>query len=244
MTWRAAIPWRARGEPPVLPLLERSRAVGLRGVLCAKRARNWARAVLRARTSWTSDFGGEQFALGRAFYAHLETGRSAAYFRDVEASDAQVESALPGVQAFMRSLLGAMVGGTIRQRPGFCAAGVHVFPSGEQLSRQGGVIHFDLEGLTPYQLARRARAVTLVVMLQPPDRGGGLRLWDATWQGHAEPDPADLPSPRAMRSRAGDALLIEAYRLHQIEAFSGARDRISATLHAAEVERGVWESWF
>ncbi len=244
MSWRAAGPWREQGAPALTNQLAVARGVGLRGALGERRARTWARSVLRARGGWTSDFGGEQFALGRAFYTHLETGRSAAYFRDVAASDARVEAALPGLQPFMRELLGAMVGGATRQRPGFCAAGVHVFPAGEHLSREGGIVHFDLEGLTPHQLRRRARAVTLVVMLQPPARGGGLKLWDQVWQGGPEPDPENLPPPRAMRSRAGDAVLIEAYRLHQIESFGGALDRISATLHAAEVDRDVWETWF
>jgi hypothetical protein len=244
MTWLSASSWRARGSPALAPRLARSRGVGLRGVIPEKRARAWARAVNRARAQWTEDFGGEQFALGRAFYTHLETGRSASYFRDVEASDARVEAALPGLQTFMRELMGVMVGGVVRQRPGFCAAGVHVFPAGEHVAQRGGIVHFDLEGLTPHQLARRARAVTLVVMLQAPARGGGLELWDATWQGRSEPDPDDLPSPRAMRSRPGDAVLIEAYRLHQIEAFTGELDRISATLHAAEIDRDVWETWF
>lgn len=244
MSWRAAATWRDQGAPPLTTALARTRGVGLRGALTERRARSWASRVLRARAGWTSDFGGEQFALGRAFYTHLETGSSAAYFRDVAASDARVEAALPGLQSFMRDLLGAMVGGTTRQRPGFCAAGVHVFPAGEHLSREGGVVHFDLEGLTPHQLRRRARAVTLVVMLQAPARGGGLKLWDHAWQGRPEPDPDELPPPRAMRSRAGDAVLIEAYRLHQIESFAGDLDRISATLHAAEVDRDVWETWF
>lgn len=244
MTWHIASSWRARGEPSLWPSLARHRGVGLRGALPEKTARSWAHQVLRARARWTSDFDGEQFALGSAFYTHLETGRSASYFRDAAVSDARVEAALPGGQAFMRELLGKMVGGLVRQREGFCAAGVHVFPAGETVAIDGGIVHFDLEGLTPHQLARRARAVTLVVMLQPPARGGGLRLWDTTWNDGPEPDAADLPAPRAMRSRPGDAVLIEAYRLHQIEGFPGQRDRISATLHAAEVDQGVWESWF
>lgn len=81
-------------------------------------------------------------------------------------------------------------------------------------------------------------------MLQPPETRGGLRLWDHVWRGEPEPDVEELSAPSTLRSRAGDGVLIEAYRLHQIEGFGGRLDRISATLHAAETDAGVWESWF
>lgn len=236
--------WRARGAPPLLDRLERAPGLGVRRALEPARAAAWAAAVRGADDAWTADFGGEQFALGRAFYTHLETGRSAAYFRDAAASDARVETVAPGLQEAMRALLARLVGGSVRPRAGFCSAGIHVFPAGEPVARDGGVVHFDLQGLTPWQLERRARAVTLVVMLAAPRRGGGLRLWDVTWQGAPEPPACDLDPPRTLRSRAGDAVLLEAYRLHQIEPFGGAEPRLSATLHGAEIDRGVWESWF
>jgi hypothetical protein len=47
-----------------------------------------------------------------------------------------------------------------------------------------------------------------------------------------------------VRCEAGDAVLIDSRRLHQIRPFRGKRDRISITLHAVEVDRGVWETWF
>lgn len=242
--WSEAARWRAAGGPPLAPQLDRALAVGVRGALARETAEGWARAVGAARAAWTADFDGEQFALGRAFYTHLETGRSAAYFADAPASDARVEAIVPGLQVWMRELLGALVGGVVRARSGFCGAGVHVFPAGEKVAREGGVVHFDLEGLTPHQLDRRAPAVTLVVMLEAPRTRGGLRLWDVRWDGDDEPDPEGLAPPATMRSRAGDAVLIEAYRLHQIEPFGGDRPRLSATLHAAEVAPGAWECWF
>ena len=106
MSWRAAATWRDQGAPPLTTALARTRGVGLRGALTERRARSWASRVLRARAGWTSDFGGEQFALGRAFYTHLETGSSAAYFRDVAASDARVEAALPAAVRDELAVLG------------------------------------------------------------------------------------------------------------------------------------------
>ena len=53
-----------------------------------------------------------------------------------------------------------------------------------------------------------------------------------------------LPRCSTVRSRAGDALLIDSRRLHQILPFRGDLDRISITAHAVEVDRDVWEAWF
>ena len=91
----------------------------------------------------------------------------------------------------------------------------------------------------------RARTATLVLMLQAAEVGGGLRIFEATYRNAHEPTNGDLATPhRTLAYRAGDALLMESTRLHQIRPFRGSRDRISATLHAVEVDSGVWETWF
>jgi hypothetical protein len=204
-----------------------------------------AARVLAASERFTADFGGEQFALGRAFYTHLETGRAREYFANAKASDALVEEVLPGMQARALELQASMLGGDVRRRAGFCGPGVHVFPAGGKVASDGGVVHFDLEGLTEHQKEEGARAVTLVWMLRPPARGGGLRLWDALYDG--TPDADVEPDEHAcvtVRSAAGDALLLDSRRLHQIRPFAGSVDRVSITVHAAEVDANVWESWF
>jgi hypothetical protein len=237
--------WRAAGSPPLASELEHVAAVAVEGFLDQATCRDWARRVRAARRDWVADFDGEQFALGRAFYTHLETDRSCDYFRDPAGSDRTVERHLPGMQAAMRSLFAALVGGAVRQRLGFCGPGVHVFPAGEKVARAGGVVHFDVEGLSPLALARRSRALTLIVCIQPPRWGGGLRLWDRTYGGTEEVTEKDLAAPaRTYRYEAGAALLMESYRLHQIRPFRGKRDRITATMHAVETDRGVWETWF
>lgn len=204
----------------------------------------WSAQVLGARHLWTSDFGGEQFALGRAFYTHLETGRAAEYFAGAEASDAVVESVLPGVAGRSLEVLASLLGGTVRRRAGFCGPGVHVFPAGGKVAREGGVVHHDLEGLTEHQKARQ-RAVTLVWTFQPAAWGGGLRLWDQLYDGRPDTElDVEGIAHLTVRAEAGDALLIDSRRLHQIRPFRGARDRISLTVHAVEVDRGVWEAWF
>ncbi len=32
--------------------------------------------------------------------------------------------------------------------------------------------------------------------------------------------------------------------LHQIQPFEGDRDRVSITIHAAEIDDGLWDTWF
>lgn len=237
--------WLARGRPALIGELGGSLAVVVRGALGEGDRQRWIEGVYRARGEWVSDFEGEQFAVGRAFYTHLETDRSGEYFGDAAASDARVERALPGMQALVRETFARLVGGAVRPRLGFCGPGVHVFPAGGKVARKGGVVHFDVEGLTPHQLARRRRATTVVWMLQPGEWGGGLRVWNAAHHGDEFPSERQLSAARrTIRYGAGDLVLMESARLHQIRPFRGDRDRISITAHAVEVDSGVWEIWF
>jgi hypothetical protein len=235
----------AASAASLLPRLGRHPAVVLRGALTTRESAAQAARVLAARDRWTPDFGGEQFALGRAFYTHLETGKSKQYFDGAAASDALVEAVLPGMPARTLELLARLLGGEVRRRPGFCGPGVHVFPAGGKVAREGGVVHFDLEGLTEHQRSTGQRAVTLVWMLQPALFGGGLRLWDALFDGRPDSEvETDEHAHVTVRSQAGDVVLIDSRRLHQIRPFRGKRDRVSITVHGVCVDRGVWEAWF
>lgn len=217
----------------------------VRGAIDPAQCARWAAAVSAARASWTSDFGGEQYALGRAFYTHFETDRSADYFRDAAASDARVQEIVPGMQDALRAIVAGITGARVLQRRSWCGPGVHVFPAGEKVARAGGVVHFDVEGLGRHHLAARKPALSLVVMLQPPTARGGLRLWDVTYRGDEHPTDVEIEQHNEIIEYAvGDALVFDSYRLHQIQPFDGDRDRISATLHGAEVSRGVFETWF
>jgi hypothetical protein len=227
-------------------LLSTHLGVVVRGAVTRAACEHWAAGVLRGRDEWTPDFDGEQFCLGRAFYTHLETDRSDEYFEDAAASDARVERYAPGLQEALRLLVEDAVGGRVAPRPGWCGAGVHVFPPGGPVATGGGVVHFDTEGLAEEHVARRAPALSLVVMIQPPRRGGGLKLWPALYAGQDHPDEATLRAGGeiTVEYAAGDAVLFDSYRLHQIQPFEGDGERISTTLHAAEIDRGLWESWF
>lgn len=219
-------------------------AVCVRGWLDAASCAEIVAGVYAARADWVEAFGGLQFSLGRAWYTDLEMGREDAYFAEATLRNALVERYAPGLQRRMRRLICAAVGRPVVQREGWCGAGVHIFPAGGWAAHRGGDIHFDTEGLLPEQFVERAPALTVVVMLQPPIAGGGLRLWDAVYAGADEPSPEQLARPSvAVTYGVGDALIFDSYRLHWIEPFTGDRDRISATLHAVRVG-DVWESWF
>ena len=205
----------------------------------------WVEGVYGGRKEWTSDFGGEQFSLGRAFYTHYETGKSEAYFADVVASDKRVEGHVPGLQAAMLELVAKVTGSRVGKRRGWCGPGVHVFPPKGPVSKRGGVLHFDTEGLAAHHIAARRPALTLVAMLQVPKSEGGLRVWDVRYDGHDHATAEEEAAPSAIVSyEEGDVVLIDSYRLHQIQPFTGDRDRISATVHAAQVDPGLWETWF
>jgi hypothetical protein len=224
---------------------EASLAGVVRGAWRAEECAELTARVLAARDQWTADFGGEQFTLGRAFYTHLETGRAGEYFAAVRGADALVERVLPGVQARVRADFGRAVGGVARARLGFCGPGVHVFPAGSKVARAGGVAHWDVEGIAPLHLARPCRAASLVLMLQPGEGSADLTLWHETWNGRDEPTRRALSSPReTLRYGVGDLAVFSSYRLHRIEPFGGAADRVSLTVHGVEVDPGVWETWF
>src|SRR5581483_1281727 len=103
-----------------------------------------------------------------------ETDQSDAYFENAEASDAIVERHLPGMQQRMRDLVALVTGGVARARRDWCGAGVHIFPAGGEVAEKGGVVHFDIEGLSEKHARDKRPALTIVVMLQEPNEGGGL----------------------------------------------------------------------
>jgi hypothetical protein len=231
--------------------LSTSFALHLRGRLDRETCARWTAGVLAARSEWNVDFGGEQFSLGRAWYTHLEQRRAREYFADADASDARVERHAPGLQATLRTIVSEVLGAQVRARPGWCGPGVHVYPPGQKVARDGGVIHFDAEGLPDWHLQKQAPTLSAVAMLQAPKSGGGLCLWDRLWtlddgEADAEIDEEELEETDCVIAtyEVGDVILFDGYRLHQIQPFDGPLARISATLHGARIDDAMWESWF
>lgn len=238
---------RQREVAPVLDLLEDHLGVHIRGGLDAARCAEYVKGVYAARDRWVADFESVQFTLGRAWYTHLEQARARDYFAHAAESDKDVERFAPGLQSLMRDLATDLIHEPVRPRRGWCGPGVHIFPAGGLLSREGGDVHFDLEGLSDAHATERGPAFTIVLMLQPPMTGGELKLWDLIFDGEhhendLDDDDLDCDS-EVVPYAVGDALVLDSYRLHQIQPFTGALDRISATVHMARVT-GQWECWF
>lgn len=224
--------------------LEGTLALKVPAAVSAAQVEAWTAGVLRAKRTWVSDFDDDQFTLGRAWYTHLEQDKTSLYFTDAVSSNARVERYCPGLQGAMMALVEQVTGEPASRRAGFCGPGVHVFPLGASVSRRGGDVHFDIEGLMPEQLLARIPAITLILMLSPPEHGGGLRVWDALYEGSHLP-PRDFFGRRreVVSYAAGDLVVIDSYRLHQIQPFSGDHDRITCTCHAARHDDG-WQVWF
>ena len=235
--------WQARA----LSASERWSRLAERKVVQAKEfldtalCRTWSEQVLAAKGEWTHDFGGEQYSLGLAYYAHHETSRTRHYFRGVAAADARVERVLPGMQAGVVDLISAFTGAPASRRPGWCGPGVHVFVPESPVAERGGSIHFDLEGLRG---ATSVPMLSVVIVLQPALEGGGLRVWSARHSEAIHPTAAEqAEEPETVRYETGDFVAFEGQRLHQIEPFTGERARITITAHAV-AEADGWKVWF
>jgi hypothetical protein len=234
----------ARGDGGLpLALLGDHLALHYEGVLSRRECVAYARGVYAGRSEWVPNFDGVQFTLGRAYYVHLETDREDEYFENVEAADGAVERFVPGLSDRLLALVGLCVGAEVGRREGFCGPGVHVFPAGEYVSHHGGDVHWDVEGLTEEQVERHADALSVVLMLQPAAQGGGLRLWNKRYEDENSEEDAGSAESEEILYGAGDLVVFDSYRLHQICASSGPLDRISATCHAVRTGAG-WEAWF
>lgn len=233
------------GGAPVLDSLRDGVLVRIPSAIAEPERAAYVDGVYRGKPEWTNNFEGLQFTLGRAWYTHLEQDRADLYFENAAASDQVVERYCPGLQRRMLELTGTLLGATVRKRESYCGAGVHVFPANGYCADKGGDVHFDTEGLTRSQLRARKRAISVILMLQAPAKGGGLRVWETMWEGSDETTPAMLARPHATVEYAPrDLVVIDSYSLHQIQPFEGSLDRISATCHALETSPGTWDVWF
>ena len=235
--FRAEVPPASRRA-----LVDESLALHIRAAIDPGRAAAWARRALEARADYTYAFG-TQASLGNAWYTHLEEGLARRYFEDAPASDARVRRHLPGFQWTLRELSGELLGVKTTPRRGYSGPGVHVFDPGGECARVGGEIHSDTEGLPAPHARAGLPAYTLVVALSRASSGGGLRLWDAPYDGQDDPSLADLAEPARIDYAPGDAVVFESYRLHQIEPFGGDAPRVTGTCHVARLS-GAWDVWF
>ena len=223
--------------------LRHQAALHVRGAVSEKQATTWAKAVLEAEEHWLREFKGQMYTLGRAWYAHVESGKAKAYKQGALASNQLVDSVVPGLSSAMRSCLTQALKRKVVQRKNWCGAGVHVFTPKQN---SAGAIHYDVEGDEEAEESADVPLASGVLMLQPPERGGELRLWGRLYDpkdGRQSLGRAPNVDYVEVKYEPGDFVVFNSYRLHQIRAHRGNKARVSATLHAIR-RGGRWESWF
>ena len=206
---------------------------------------------MRAPSGRTTSTASSSASGGRSTRTSRRSRRSSTSTTRPRRTPASSSGIVPGLQAAMRALLAEATAARVVPRPGWCSAGVHVFPAGGALARDGGVIHFDTEGLTEEHVARRAPALSIVAMLQPADAGGGLRLWPVMYctkarRGRTGRRRAEIPVRGRRgddpRYDAGDVVIFDSYRLHQIQPIRGSRtiraSRPRSTARRSNAPRG------
>jgi hypothetical protein len=202
--------------------------------------------VYEGRSSWTTILP-DAPTLGRAFYTHLSRpSMRDLYVRDFATSDARVERFCPklvkNMLAGVKELLSCNVNPVLRS--GFCGPGVSIFPWTGNVAKDGGVIHFDDEGLPEDHSALRLPAYSFVCMIQKPERGGGIKLWDTFYESAPYEVTKKMTDAECeiIEYDLGELVAFDSYRLHQIQSFKGQIDRIAVTCHAMYTDR--WEVWF
>ncbi|MBL8005253.1 MAG: hypothetical protein JNL36_09165 [Candidatus Kapabacteria bacterium] len=200
--------------------------------------------VYKNKEHWNSDFDGLQFSFGQAYYPHLEAGTTEEYFQKVPNSDEQFNQALPGLQEMAMKFLSSIVGGYVQQRDGWSGPGIHIFPANGYAANNAGEVHFDLDGISDSDRIALSPAITMILMLQPPTLGGGLKVWNTKYSGRTADELAldEIPST-IVEYGIGDLVFINSYTLHQIQPFQSQCDRISLTVHS--IYNGeCWDCWF
>lgn len=200
--------------------------------------------VYKHKEQWNSDFEGLQFSFGQAYYPHLEAGTTEEYFEKVPTSDELFNQVLPGLQEMAMKFLSSIVGGYVQQREGWSGPGIHIFPANGYAANNAGEVHFDLDGLTDEDRIALSPAVTMILMLQTPTSGGGLKVWNTKYAGrNADELSLDTIPSTIVEYGVGDLVFINSYTLHQIQPFQSESDRISLTIHS--IYNGeCWDCWF
>ncbi len=230
--------------PSLWHQLQEYSALHIHSVLEESICKDIVSKVIANKVHWNSDFDGLQFSFGQAYYPHLEAGTTEAYFEKALSSDTIFESALPGLQEFAVKIISTLVGAYAQPREEWSGPGIHIFPANGYAAKNAGEIHFDLDGICDSDRAALAPAITIIVMLQKPTEGGGLKVWNKKFSGISanELNLAETES-EILNYSNGDIIIINSYTLHQIQPFISKEDRISLTVHSV-FNGECWECWF
>lgn len=211
-------------------------------------------AFYAAKADWVSGFGGEQYSLGEAWYHYVETGKGgnpAEYLDRAVLSRQIVERHVPGLHDYILSFMRKLYPDKhAKIRESWAGPGIVNFLANNHVARRGGVIHVDTDGLTNTELLDPDFVVySFVAVLQKPETGGDLRLWNYRFDYDAGEEVLNNPEMLANVKRAriiyepGNLHMFEGLKAHKIEPFEGEKDRVCLTFHAA-LRNNVWEIWF
>lgn len=232
-------------------LLQQSAAVIFRQFFSAEESHSITDTIYHLKEFWHPNYGGEQYSLGRVWYTHVDEGIKDEYVRGAEESNRIIESHFPGLYERIRTFCAIIQQGEpVALRKGWAGPGFVIFPANGRCAEIGGDIHYDWEGLTDGQLDDpKAEAYSFISMLQKPHTGGGLRIWNMFYDRvRKREELVPKASPPAAESlvidyEIGGLLVIDSFRLHQIQPFGGEIDRICLTFHTARYQDG-WYVWF
>jgi hypothetical protein len=242
------------GETPQADLAQTLRvasAAKREAFLSHEQCRSAAAKLGELRPLWSRDYDGEQFSYPDNFYARANDGGVSRYFsRAADANDAMVEH-FSEARSLLLAYLGRLLPGReVRVRPGWLGPAFVIFPAGEFLSREPGPVHIDLEGLAEMDLqSGETTFFSVICMIQPPDEGGGVRVWNRCFGGDRSFEDQFLDQAKAepeaaveLAYQVGDLFAINSLSPHQILQFGGARDRITLNAFAAADSRScnVW----
>lgn len=210
------------------------------------------KAMYASKEAWSEGFGGEQFALGDAWYHYAEQEIDfEEYAAKAEQSRANVEKYIPGLEKRVIDFLSPLARpGTLEVREGWAGPGLMLFPTGAHVSRNGGSIHYDTDAFTDEELADPGLSMfSFVCMLQKPERGGNLTIWNKYFdrQGHRfqayDPATHGKVDSYVVDYTPGDLWMLRGMNAHQIGSFSGSVDRIALTFHIYK-DGYDWRMWF
>jgi hypothetical protein len=213
-----------------------------------------ASQIYALKESWIPAYGGEQFSVGRIWYAHVDDDKKSQYFQAAGESVRFIEMQFPSLYAKLIGIVSQLLNtDRVRLKEGWAGPGFVILPSGGPASLSGGGAHVDWEGLTKEQLADiNLEAYSFIALMQKPVNGGGLQVWDRhldqtapeSWL-HAQLEGVDLGDVETalIDYQLGDLVAINSLSLHKICPFGGDRDRVSLTFHAARDHDG-WYLWF
>lgn len=232
-------------------ILKEVPAAKISGFLTPEECEEIALRLKALESSWSKDYGGEQYSFPNNYYARANDGGASSYFDGSsfgnEIMAAQFGGVLEKLLAVIRLLL---PGFEVKSRTGWQGPGFVIFPANELLSRESGPVHIDLEGLVAPQVDFiRALCFSVIIMIQTPESGGGVRVWNRPLTASVTEEALLLAAKECPDESAvinygvGDLVIINSLSPHQILKFDGNRARISLNAFAI-AEQNQCLIWF